>query len=67
MNMKTLMDHIAEENVEHRKCGFLTDMYSNLPCQLGTLRSESFSERIISATNLLIDAHHIRLHHENID
>ena len=37
MSMKTLMEYLMEDNVEHRKCVCLSDMRSNSPCQLGVL------------------------------
>ena len=61
------MEHLIEENEECRKCACLPDMLSNSPCQLGALTSESFSERIISVANLLVDVHRILLDQSNID
>ena len=42
-------------------------MRSNYAYYLGVLTSESFSERMISVENLLVDAHQIRLDNDNID
>ena len=61
------MDQLIGESVEQRKFGHLPEMSSDSPFQLGTLASESFSEWIISMSNILIDVRHIRLDHENID
>ena len=66
-NMKTLMEHSIEENGEHQKFGCLPDFHSNSPCQLCVLTSESFSERMISVANILVDANLIRLDHDNIN
>ena len=61
------MKHLMEENIEHRQFGHLPYMCSSSPYELGTLKSESFSKRMISAANLLVDAHRTRLDHDNID
>ena len=42
-------------------------MWYNFLCQIGALMSESFSERMISAVNLLVDDNRIRLGHDFID
>ena len=42
-------------------------MRSDSPCQLGALASECFSQRMISAANLLVDLNCISLDHDNID
>ena len=65
--MKTRMEHLIEENGEHRKFRRLPDMRSDSPCQLGALVSKVFSERIINAPNLLVDVHLARLDHCKID
>ena len=51
------MEHLMEENREHRKFACLPDVCSNSPSQLGALTHESFSERMISAANILVDTH----------
>ena len=56
-----------EENRECRKFGHLLETRINSLCQIGALTSESFSEQMISAANLLVDTHRIRLHCYNID
>ena len=66
-DMKTLMECSMEDNREHRKFGYLHDMCSNSPSQLGSLTSESFSKTMISAANLLVCTHRTRLDHDNID
>ena len=65
--MKTLQDHMIKESGEERKFGFLPEMCRNSPLQLGVLISESFSEMIISAANLLVDIHQLHLKHQMID
>ena len=42
LSMKTLKDHLMEENREHRKCTNLPDMRSTSPCQFGALTSDFF-------------------------
>ena len=42
-------------------------MCRNYPYQLGALTSDSFSERMISASSVLVDTHRIRLDHDIID
>ena len=42
-------------------------MCCNSPIQLGALTSEIFSERMISAANVLVDAHRIHLNDDMID
>ena len=58
--MKKLLDHMTEVSGEERRFGCLPEMCSNSLVQLGALTLESFSERMMSANNLLIDVH--RLH-----
>ena len=41
-------------------------MCCNYPCQIGALTSESFSECMISAANLLVETHRISLVHDFI-
>ena len=64
---KILMEHLMEENGEHRKFEHLPDMCSNYLFHLGTLELESFSEQKISAANTLVETHRIRLDHDDID
>ena len=66
-NEKTLMDHLREESGEKCKFGSLPEMCSNALYQLGALKSEIFSERMINVANILVDVHHIRLDQDNID
>ena len=66
-SVKTLMEHSMEESVEHQKFVHPPDMRSNCPCQLVSLSSEKFSERMISTANLLFDPHRTILDHYNID
>ena len=65
--MKTLIERRIEENGEHRKVGYLPDMCRNSTSHLDALASESFSERVISAVNLLVYFHHIHLDHDDAD
>ena len=64
--MKKLVEHLIGENGEYRNFGYLPDVRRNYPCQFGTSTSESFSERIISAANLLAETHCTHLSHDNI-
>ena len=66
-NMKVLMDYLIEESGEEYKFGHLTEMCCNSPCKLGTLTSESFSERMKSVHNLLVNTHRIHLDDEMTD
>ena len=59
--MKTIMKHLIEAIGETRKFGCIPETRSNSPCKLGALTSESFSERMISAANLIFYVHQIRL------
>ena len=65
--MKTLMDHLMEESGKHRKFRYLPNACSNSLFKLGTLASESFSKRMISATNLLVDYHRLYFDHDKIN
>ena len=67
MNTKTLMEHSMEENGEHKKFSYLPDMHRNYPYSFGALALESFSDWMISASNLLVYAHRTRLDHGGID
>ena len=42
-------------------------MCTKYPVQLGALTSESFSERMISCANLLVDAHRLKFGDDVID
>ena len=57
------MGNLIEENGEDP----LPEMCYDSPFQLGTLTSESFSERMVSVPNLLVDTHRLRLDDEHID
>lgn len=65
--MQTIMENSLEESGEHRKFGHLPGACCNSPFQSWALTSESFSERMISEANLLVDAHHIYSGHDFID
>ena len=65
--MKVILDHLIQESGEDRQFGCLTEMCCNSPCQLGVLTSESFSERMIIAGNVLVDIHRLHLNHDMID
>ena len=67
INVKNLQDHVIKESEEERKFGFLPETCCNFPLQLGALISESFSERMISAANLLVDTHRLHLNNEMSD
>ena len=67
VNMKVLLNHLMQEIGQERKFGCLPKMCCDSPCQFGTLTSEIFSERMISAANLLVDTHHLYLNDEMID
>ena len=66
MNVKVLMDHLIEEIGEERKFGCLPETFCDSTCQIRVLTLEIL-ERSISAANLLVDMHHIRLDDERID
>ena len=61
------MNRLIEESGEQRKFRHLPEMCYASPCQLGALTSESFSERIIIAVNLLVNTYRIRLDQGNTD
>ena len=65
--MKILLDHMIKESGEERQCGCLPEMCCNSPVQLGALTSESFSEIIISAANLVVDIHWLHFNDDMID
>ena len=65
--MKTLLDRMIKESGEECKFGYLPEMCCNSPVQLGALTSENFSERMISAANLLVDTHRLHLNDDMID
>ena len=65
--MKIILDHLIQESEEEYQFGFLPEMLCDSPCQRGTLTSESFSERMISVANLLVDTHRLHLNGEIID
>ena len=67
VNMKALLDHLIKESGEEHKFGCLPEMFYNSPCQLGVLNSESFSERMTSAANLLVDTHWLHLNDDMIN
>ena len=53
--MKVILDHMTEVSGSERKFGCLPEMCTKSPVQLGALTSESFSERMMSSANLLVD------------
>ena len=65
--MKTLLDRMIKESREECKFGVLPEMWCNSPLQLGVFTSESFSERMISAANLLVDTHQLHSNDEMVD
>ena len=67
IDMTILLDHSIQESGEERQFGSLPEMFSNSPYQLDVLTSESFSERMISTANLLVDTHHLHLNDGMID
>ena len=67
INMNILLDHLIQESREEYQFGCLPEMFCNCTCQLGVLTYKSFSERMISAANLLVDAHRLHLNDDMID
>ena len=67
INMKTLLDHMIKDSGEERKFVLLPEMCYNSPVKLGTLTSESFSENMMSASDLLVDAHRLDLDYYMVD
>ena len=67
VNMKVLVDKMIEESGSERKFGCLPEMCTKSPVQLGALTSESFSERMISNDNLLVDPHPLKFGDDMID
>ena len=65
--MKILLDHLIQESGEECQFGHLPEMCCNSPSQLSVLTSESFSERIISTANLLVETHRLHLNDDMID
>ena len=67
VNVKLLIDCVIEESGSERKFGCLPEMCAKSPVQLGALTSESFSERMISNANLLVDPHRLKFGDDMID
>ena len=67
VNMKVILDKMIEESGSERKFGCLPEMCTKSPVQLGALTSESFSERMISNANLLVDPHRLEFGDDMID
>ena len=67
VNVKIILDRLIKESGEERKFGYLPEMCYNSPVQLGALTSKSFSKRMASAANLLVDAHRLHLNDKMID
>ena len=67
IKVKILLDHLIQESGEELQFGCLPEMCFNSPCQLGVLTSESFSERMISIANLLVETHWLHLNDKMID
>ena len=65
--MKILLDNVIKESGDERKFGHLPEMCCNYPAQLGALTSESFSERMVSVSNLLVDTHRLHFNDDMID
>ena len=58
---------MIQESGQENQFGYLLEMYSNPLCQLGVLTSDSFSERMTSASNVLVDTYWLHLHDEMTD
>ena len=65
--MKIILDRLIQESGEERYFGHLSEKCCASPCQLGVLTSESFSSRMISVANLLVDTHRLHLNYDMID
>ena len=65
--MNILLDHLILETREECQFGCLPEMCCNSPCQLTVLTLESFSERMISAANLIVDTYRLYLNDGMID
>ena len=65
--MKIILDHLIQERGEKHQFGNSPETCCNSPCQHSALTSVSFSERMISAANLLIDTHQLHLNYYMID
>ena len=65
--MKINFDDLIQENGEERQFVYLPEIFCNSPYQLSVLNSESFSERMVSAANLLFDIHILHLNDDIID
>ena len=61
-----MLDHITSKNVNNT-FGYLVDMCKLLPCNLGTMSSQSFLERMNSAANLLVTNNRLMLRDNFID
>ena len=65
--MKSLLDYMAETSGPEIKFGCLLEMCTKFSVQLGALTSESFSERMTSCANLLVDANFLKFSDDMID
>ena len=65
--MKILLDYMIKKSRGERQFGLLPEMCSNSPVYLGEFTSESFSEIMKSADNLLVDTHRMHLNDDMID
>ena len=67
VDMKLLIDYVIEESGSEEKFGYLPEMCTKYPVQLGALTSESFSERMLSNVNLLVDPNRLKFGDDMID
>ena len=65
--MKVVLEYMSKVSGSERKFGYLPEMCTKSPVQLGALTSDSFSERMISSTNVLVDTHHVNFGDDVID
>ena len=65
--MKVLVDCVIEESVSERKFGCLPEMCTKYHMQFGAFTSQSFSEKMISNANLLVDPHCLKFSNDMID
>ena len=66
--MKPLMDKIALYNQKNGNCfGYLPLMACSSECQLGALNSQSFSERVNSGANLVVNKLALKTDPEFVD
>ena len=67
VNVKLVLEYVTKLSGSGQKFRHLPEMCTKSSVRLGDLNSESFSERMTSSANLLVNTHHLKFGDSVID